>query len=98
MMAGGVCLIFSLLWYTDFKMTIQQIENEVMSLPPVERIRLAQRLLNSVDSNAIMINEQDKSNPLLSVAGIFSDGLGDLSERVNEIVSEEIAKNHVNKN
>lgn len=75
-------------------MTIQQLENEAMNLSPVERIRLAKRLLMSVDVS----DEQTEINPLLAVAGILSGGPGDLSERVNEVVSEEIAKKHAQAN
>ena len=56
-------------------MTVEQIERELIVLPPEERLRLARWLLDTLtdlNSAKLSVNE----NPLLNIAGRFSGGFG----------------------
>lgn len=69
-------------------MTIEQIENELMSLSESDRLRLARWLLDTL-INRNGEGEQSDGNLLLRIAGRYSGGPGDTAERTEEILADE---------
>ena len=69
-------------------MTIEQIENELMSLSESDRLRLARWLLDTL-INRNGEGEQSDRNLLLRIAGRYSGGPGDTAERAEEILADE---------
>lgn len=74
-------------------MTIEQLENELITLSPDDRLRLAHWLLDTLISQNTTEKQSD-TNPLLRVAGRFSGGPGDSAEKAEEILAAEVNSEH----
>lgn len=76
----------------------QQQFDELLKLPPEERLRLARLLIDSTtgtkrtSSAADLLHENGDAcpNPLLVLAGRYHGGPGDTAERAEEILEAEI--------
>jgi hypothetical protein len=70
---------------------LEAIEEELIAMPPEQRLQLARRLIDSV------LNETgkpaDPARSLLALAGRFSGGPGDTAERAETILEAEIGRN-----
>lgn len=79
---------------------LENLQQELRTLPKIERLKLAHWLLDSLvetSSNELPLAEMSKplfseSGPLSEWVGIFSGGSGDTAERDEEILEAEIDK------
>ena len=79
-------------------MIAQQELQHLLALPLPERLRLAQRLIDSAVTETDTPDKVESEPPeisagakwLLSMAGIYSGGPGDTAERADEICQAEI--------
>lgn len=75
-------------------MTEKQLEQELIMLPPYERLRLARWLLDSVIEEPQTQQEVVEDNPLLHIAGRFFGGPGNSAEQAEEILAKEVNAKH----
>ena len=71
-------------------MTLQQVESELLTYSPQERLRIARLLLNSLPTEYVAVVASERQNPLLKWAGVFAAGPNDVAERAEEILLEAV--------
>lgn len=67
-------------------MTFEQIQHATLTLAPADRLRLIQRLLDSLVPTVQNVPVSNEENPLTDWLGVFSGTSGDIAERADEIL------------